>query len=67
MNLNSLAACGVILTAVGIIVGIARPLIGARWAGPETARREWWLARRYYLSVAMIVVGTLLQLPALLA
>ena len=53
---------GLVLVAIGIIGGIFRPTIGAMWASDETERREWWLARRYYASIGLVMIGTLLQI-----
>ena len=63
-TLVMLAVLGILLTMVGVIVGISVPRIAGSWGGPDTARREAQLAKRYYSSVALIVVGAAFQIPA---
>ena len=55
---------GLVLVAAGIVLGIVQPTIHARRVRNETNRGEWWLGLRYYASVGLVVVGTLLQLYA---
>ena len=59
-----LAIWGMGLTALGTILAIAPPTIGAEWSGDNTPRREMWRRIPYYTGIVMIVVGTLMQLYA---
>lgn len=59
-----LAVVGMGLTGFGTILAIVHPTIGARWASDDTRRREWDLRYRYYIGVALIIVGTILQVVA---
>jgi hypothetical protein len=56
------ATDGMALTALATILAIVHPQIGARWASKETYPRERILQARYYVGVALIVIGTLMQM-----
>jgi len=55
------AVIGLVLTAVGIMIGFYLPTIAARWSGPETLTQEFWLQFRFVVGIALILVGTGLQ------
>jgi hypothetical protein len=58
------AVVGLVLTAVGVIVGLRAPKVTAVWAGPRADAENRRLAWRCGLSVTLIIVGTLLQITA---
>jgi hypothetical protein len=58
------AVIGLVLTAVGIMIGFYLPTIAARWSGPETLTQEFWLQFRFVVGIALILVGTGLQIYA---
>lgn len=53
---------GLILTCVGIVTGISPPRMYAVWAPKDHKRRQLRLKIRYFASVALILVGTGLQI-----
>jgi len=61
-----LGLIGTILTGVGTVVAIIHPSVGAQWAGEHTERKEWWIRRRYYTGIAIIIIGTVMQVVATL-
>ena len=52
---------GLLLTAVGVVIGLYPPTIAARWSGSELLAQEHWLQVRYWVSVSLILFGTGLQ------
>jgi hypothetical protein len=56
-----LSLIGTILTGIGTVVAIIHPSVGAQWAGEYTERREWWIRRRYYTGIVIIIIGTAMQ------
>lgn len=57
-----LSIFGMALTALGTILAIVHPSIGADWAGEDTDKHELRLRMRYYVGITMIVVGTIMQM-----
>ena len=57
-----LPVIGLVLTAVGILIGFSLPTIAARWSGPETLRAETVLQIRFAVGAALVLIGTLLQI-----
>ena len=55
---------GAILTGFGTVVAIIHPSVGAQWAGENAERNEWWIRRRYYTGIAIIIIGTAIQAAA---
>ena len=55
---------GLLLTAIGILVGFSLPTVAARWSGPETLRLEFWLQVRFGVGISCILIGTGLQMYA---
>ena len=53
---------GPALTALGTVLAIIRPTIAGRWGGEDTPRQERRLQARYFTGIALIVIGTVLQL-----
>jgi hypothetical protein len=59
-----LAVVGLALTAVGTILAIAPPVIGAAWATKDDADKERVARARYYTGISLIVIGTVVQIVA---
>jgi hypothetical protein len=55
---------GLLLTAIGVLVGFYLPTVAARWSGPETLSQEFWLQMRFGVGVVCILIGTALQMYA---
>jgi hypothetical protein len=64
MSLKWAAVFGLILTAVGVLIGLYLPTVAARWSGPETVAQEFWLQLRFGIGVFLILAGTGLQVYA---
>jgi len=56
------AVIGLLLTAIGILVGFYLPTIAARWSGSETINPEFWLQIRFAIGVAFVLIGTGFQI-----
>ena len=53
---------GMALTALGTILAIVHPSIGAVWSGGDTKRKELTLQIRYYIGILLILIGTAIQI-----
>lgn len=53
---------GMTFTAAGVLVGFYWPEVGAQWADENSALEELWLRARYFLGVALVLLGTALQI-----
>jgi hypothetical protein len=58
----TIATWGLALTGLGTVLAIVHPTIGARWGGPKAEKQERWLRSRYYLGIALIILGTGMQI-----
>jgi hypothetical protein len=52
---------GLVLTAVGVLVGFYLPTVAGRWGGPDTARQEFLLRVRFIVGISFVLTGTVLQ------
>lgn len=59
-----LAISGLALTALGTILAIVHPSIGAKWASKRTQEQERRLRLRYYSGISLIIIGTIMQIVA---
>jgi hypothetical protein len=59
------AVAGLFITALGIVLGIIPPQPAGLWGAETSAEHahERQVRQRYWISVVLIVVGTLLQVP----
>ena len=55
---------GLGLTGFGIVLGFYRPTIVARYSDESTEAREQRLQMRFIISVALVLIGTGLQMYA---
>jgi hypothetical protein len=62
------AAAGLVVSALGIVIGILPPQPAGMWGAETEAelRKERRDRQRYWTSVVLIGIGTLLQLRATL-
>jgi hypothetical protein len=58
------AVIGLVLTALGVLIGLYLPTVAARWSGPDTVAEEFWLQLRFGVGVCFILAGTALQVYA---
>ncbi len=60
--INWAPVVGLILMAVGIVVGFYLPTVAARWSGPETLDQESPLQVRSAIGALLVLIGTGLQI-----
>jgi len=58
------AVIGLVLTAIGVLVGLYVPTLAARWSGSDIVAQEFWLQMRFFLGLGLILFGTALQIYA---
>jgi hypothetical protein len=57
---------GLILTAIGIVIGFSPPTVTALWSGPEQLAEEHWIQVKFVIGTGCVLVGTILQIPGAL-
>ena len=62
---KQVSVVGLILTAFDVTIAIETPTIAGRFAGPDTASQEYWLAVRYYVGISLVLIGTAMQAATL--
>ena len=62
MLLKWASVAGLILTAIGVLIGFYLPTIAARWGGPDTLAQEFWLQVKFLIGVGFVLIGTILQI-----
>jgi hypothetical protein len=59
------SVAGLILTAIGVLVAFYLPRLHAYWgSSARSERKEYWLRVRTGIGVALVVIGTALQIYA---
>jgi hypothetical protein len=53
---------GLVLVALGIIIGFYLPTVAARWGGPETLTLENWIQFEARVGLVFVLAGTALQI-----
>jgi hypothetical protein len=53
---------GLILTAIGIVIGFSLPTVAALWSGPEQLARQHWIQVKFVIGIGCVLVGTGLQI-----
>jgi hypothetical protein len=53
---------GIVITALGVLIGFSLPTVAFHWGGPEQFAEEEWMQGRALAGTFLVVLGAALQL-----
>jgi vacuolar-type H+-ATPase subunit I/STV1 len=53
---------GIVLTALGVLIGFSLPMIASRWSGLAEVAQEGWVQFRAIIGIVLVILGTAFQL-----